>query len=1589
MGNVALSVSGLPAGVTASISPNPTTGTSTLTVTASNTSSTGTYGLFISGNSGTLFASTQITLNINLNPAATFTLAAPPVILNSNQGALSQSTVSVTFSSGYAGDVNLTASGLPSGVSSSFNTSPVYGSGTSILMLNTYAAVTPGNYNVTVTGTCGSKIVNTSFVLTVVVPTFTISASVGSGGIIQGTTLQDTITVTPLTGFTGSVTLSASGMSSGVTASFLPNPTTSSSILTLTASNSANIVGSTVLITGTDGTQTANTIIGVYIIAAPQSFSLGATPSSLTIAPGNSGTSTISVTDQGGFTGNVNLAASGLPNGVTALFTPNPTTGISALALSASSSAATGTYNATITGTSGSLTSTTNVALTIVAPGFAPPSANYGSVNIGAASPVQTLTYSFASAVTLGATAVLTQGATGLDFTDAGSDTCAVNTAYTAGQSCTVNVIFTPRFTGTRYGAVVLNDNNGNVITTAYLKGTGAGPQLNFMPGVQSVLGRGFNFPAGVAVDNSGDLFVADFNNSAVKEILAVNGSIPASPTIRIIGGGFLNPASVAIDGGGNLYLTDHYKNQVYEIPQAGGYSTVNAIGGGFSNVWGVAVDGNGDVYVADTGNSAVKEIPAGCVASTCVTTLGSGFSNPLGVAVDANANVFVADNGNGAVKEILAAGGYTTVSTLATRLSAINGLAVDGNGNVYAADTGNQTVLELLAANGYSAVNTLAGGFGNPYGVAVDEAGNVFVADAVNAGITKLDLSDPPSLTFASTAVGLTSTDSPQIVTVENVGNAALSFPIPASGNNPSIAPNFILNSGEASPCALVNGGSSAAGTLAAGASCLLSIGFAPTAAGTLSGSLVLTDNNLNAAAPGYTSQSIALSGTAFQATPSITWSVPAAIIYGTALSATQLNASSTITGTFTYSPAAGTVLTAGSQTLTVTFTPTDTADYTTATASVTITVNQATPTISWATPATITYGTALSATQLNATSTIAGTFSYSPASGTVLTAGLQTLTATFTPSDTADYTSATATTLLTVSKATPTISWAMPASITYGAALSATQLNATSTVSGTFDYSPTAGTVLNAGTQSLTVNFTPADLMDYATATAAVAVTVNKAALTIGWPAPAAIAYGTALSGTQLDATSTAAGTFAYSPPAGTVLAVGNQTLTVTFTPSNAANYTPSTATASVTLKVNKATPTITWAAPAAITYGTALSSTQLNATSNVAGTFAYSPATGTVLSAGQQTLNVTFTPNNTTDYTTATASITLTVNKVTPTITWATPKAITYGTALSATQLNATTTVAGSFAYSPATGTVLSAGQQTLTATFTPTNTTDYATTTANVTLTVNKVTPTITWPAPKAITYGAALSATQLNATSTVPGSFAYSPAAGTVLSAGQQTLTVTFTPTNTADYAATTASVTLTVNPAPSFTLSASPASLAFAQGATGKITVTVSGKNGFTGTATLAASGLPTGVTAGFGTNPATATSLLTLTASSTAAVGTATVTITGTSSSLTASTTVALTISCTSTAIVPYIYVNGAWTEESTVTVSSPSTVVNLGPQPSSGGSWSWTGPSGYTSTSRQISSIPLTVGTDSFLATYTNASGCKSTETFTITVK
>ena len=243
-----------------------------------------------------------------------------------------------------------------------------------------------------------------------------------------------------------------------------------------------------------------------------------------------------------------------------------------------------------------------------------------------------------------------------------------------------------------------------------------------------------------MAVDGSGNVYVADTGNSAVKEMPA---GCASSSCVTTLGGGFSLPNGVAVDGSGNVYVADTDNNAVKEMPAGcASSSCVTTLGGGFSYPDGVAVDGSGNVYVADYGNSAVKEMPAGCASSSCVTALGGGFSYPSGVAVDGSGNVYVADAGNNAVKEMPAGcassscvttlGGGFNVSLrrgggrqrqrlcrrlrqqrgegdarrlrlvelrdhAGRRLQLSQGVAVDGSGNVYVADTGNNAVKEIM----------------------------------------------------------------------------------------------------------------------------------------------------------------------------------------------------------------------------------------------------------------------------------------------------------------------------------------------------------------------------------------------------------------------------------------------------------------------------------------------------------------------------------------------------------------------------------------------------------------------------------------------------------------------------------------------------------------------------------------------------------------------------------------------------------------------------------------------------------------------------------------------------------------------------
>jgi Cellulose binding domain/Polysaccharide lyase family 4, domain II/Polysaccharide lyase family 4, domain III len=247
-------------------------------------------------------------------------------------------------------------------------------------------------------------------------PSFTLSSSASSLSVAEGATATGNIVITDVGGFNGSVELSASSLPNGVTASFGNNPTSGSSALTLTASNSAGTGTFVVTVTGTSGSLAETTSISLTVTGrgSTPSFTLSRSAAALSVTQGSGATDTITVTDQGGFTGSVTLAASGLPSGVTAAFSTNPAIATSVLTFTVASTTVAGTYPITITGHSGTLTPvTTTIALTATGKGtctidyvISPQnSSGFGAAltinNGGAALSDWTLTWTFANGQTV------------------------------------------------------------------------------------------------------------------------------------------------------------------------------------------------------------------------------------------------------------------------------------------------------------------------------------------------------------------------------------------------------------------------------------------------------------------------------------------------------------------------------------------------------------------------------------------------------------------------------------------------------------------------------------------------------------------------------------------------------------------------------------------------------------------------------------------------------------------------------------------------------------------------------------------------------------------------------------------------------------------------------------------------------------------------------------------------------------------------------------------------------------------------------------------------------------------------------------
>ncbi len=303
-----------------------------------------------------------------------------------------------------------------------------------------------------------------------------------------------------------------------------------------------------------------------------------------------------------------------------------------------------------------------------------------------------------------------------------------------------------------------------------------------------------FDNPTNVALDSSGNLYVSDSDNNTIRKI-APSGAVttlagtPGSPGSSDGSGGaaqFNSPAGLAVDASGNVYVADSLNSTIRIITPAGVVTTFAGTPGAqgttdatgkaarFDFPIGVALDASGNVYVADSGNETIRKIsPSGAVTTLAgtPTIMGAGdgtgkaaqFDNPAGVAVDGSGNVFVADSGNGTIRKITPAGVVTTLagaaigsggggSAAGTGTAALfddpTGVALDGSGNIYVADSRNNLIRKMTPAG---VVTTLAGTahifgstngigpaalFSDPTGVAADSAGNIYIADTANSTI-------------------------------------------------------------------------------------------------------------------------------------------------------------------------------------------------------------------------------------------------------------------------------------------------------------------------------------------------------------------------------------------------------------------------------------------------------------------------------------------------------------------------------------------------------------------------------------------------------------------------------------------------------------------------------------------------------------------------------------------------------------------------------------------------------------------------------------------------------------------------------------
>ena len=556
-----------------------------------------------------------------------------------------------------------------------------------------------------------------------------------------------------------------------------------------------------------------------------------------------------------------------------------------------------------------------------------------------------------------------------------------------------------------------------------------------------------FGYAEGLARDKAGNIYLADSGNNVVWMLSAKTGDLSVAAGNGTYGySGDAGPATsaelaypqgVAVDGAGNLFIADSDNNVVREVAAATGYITTYAgnrnagysankgdggpaVDAKLSFPQGLAIDGAGNLYIADTGGNAVRMVTAS--TGIIVTYAGNhkpGYSGdagpvksaaigePTALAIDGSGNLYIATN-YARVREVTSAGIITTVAGDGDPQGndgdggpATNAeidpqdLAVDSAGNLYistspgairevAVGTG---IIATVAGNGYPGFSGDGGSatvaeMAYPQGIATDATGNLYLADSGNHRIRQVTFSGPAVTPIFSFAAGTYST-SLSVSIIDGTPGATIYYTTdgttPTTKSNTYSSPITVADSETLEAIAVVGGRPASTAAIAAYTITTAAPVFSPPGGAYIGPQMVTITDATQGAEIYYTTD-----GVTTPTTESALYSGPIAV------NSSQTIMAIAVANRYPNSPVVSAAYTLKFK-----------------------------PTITWAAPAPITYGAALGARQLDAHTSVAGTFVYEPKLRTKLDAGTQTLTVKFTPARPSLYTSATKTVQITVKKA------------------------------------------------------------------------------------------------------------------------------------------------------------------------------------------------------------------------------------------------------------------------------------------------------------------------------------------------------------------------------------------------------------------------------------------------------------------------------------------------------------------------------------------------------------------------------------------